>query len=121
MPARAVEVNPGDLDPPKWIPPGRVSVVLVRAHMQTLLRVRARKRLEFAGWLVASSLFAISSPAQQPAARITTSVDDAERTAIHGTHPVMARTEDDAGRVPLGNKLQGVSIAFIRTPAQEAD
>ena len=89
--------------------------------MQTLLRVRARKRLEFAGWLVASSLFAISSPAQQPAARITTSVDDAERTTIHGTHPVMARTEDDAGRVPLGNKLQGVSIAFIRTPAQEAD
>jgi subtilase family serine protease len=89
--------------------------------MQTLLRVVVRKRLEFAGWIAASSLFAISSAAQQPAARITTVVDDAERTTIHGTHPVVARTEDDAGRVPLASKLRGLSIAFSRTPAQEAD
>ena len=89
--------------------------------MQTLLRVVVRKRLEFAGWLAASSLFAISSAAQQPVERITTVVDEAERTTIHGTHPVVARTEDDAGRVPLASKLPGVSIAFSRTPAQEAD
>ncbi len=89
--------------------------------MQTLLRVVVRKRLEFAGWIAASSLFAISSVAQQPVARITTVVDDAERTTIHVTHPVVARTEDDAGRVPLASKLQGVRIAFSRTPAQEAD
>src|SRR5215469_14902591 len=122
MPAQAVEVNPGRPRSTK-VDTARQSISRFGegTHMQTLLRVRARKRLEFAGWLLASSLFAISSPAQQPAARITTSVDDAERTTLHGTHPVMARTEDDAGRVPLGNKLQGVSIAFIRTPAQEAD
>jgi len=89
--------------------------------MQTLLRVVVRKRLEFAGWIAASSLFAISSAAQQPVARTTTVVDDAERTTIHGTHPVAARTEDDAGRVLLASMLQGVSIVFRRTPAQEAD
>ena len=89
--------------------------------MQTLERVRVHKRLRIAGWFAASSLFALPSPAQQPVTRITTVVDDADRTTIHGTHPVMARIEDDAGRVPLGNKLEGVSIAFSRTPAQEAD
>jgi subtilase family serine protease len=89
--------------------------------MQALLRVGVRKRLGIAGWIAACSLFAISSPAQRPVARITTVVDDADRTTIYGTHPVMARTEDDAGRVPLGSKFEGISIAFSRTPAQEAD
>ena len=89
--------------------------------MQALLRVGVRKRLGIAGWIAACSLFAISSPAQRPVARITTVVDDADRTTIYGTHPVMARTEDDAGRVPLGSKFEGINIAFSRTPAQEAD
>src|SRR5438270_1306493 len=90
-------------------------------QMQTLRRVGVRMWLEFAGCFAASALFAISSPAQQPVARITAVVDDAERTTIPGTHPVRARTEEEAGRVPLGSKLQGVSIAFSRTSAQEAD
>ena len=89
--------------------------------MQALLTVGVRKRLGIAGWIAACSLFAISSPAQRPVARITTVVDDADRTTIYGTHPVMARTEDEAGRVPLGSKFEGISIAFSRTPAQEAD
>ena len=89
--------------------------------MQTPLRVRVRRRLKFGGWLAACLLFAISSPAQQPVARITTVVDDAVRTTVPGTHPARARAEDDAGRVPPGSPLQGISIAFSRTPAQEAD
>lgn len=89
--------------------------------MQTVLRVGVRKRLEFAGWFAVYSLFAISSPAQQPVERITAAVDDAKRTAIPGTHPVMAKLEDDVGSLPLRTPLQGVSIVFSRTPAQEAD
>jgi len=89
--------------------------------MQILLRVGVRKWLEFAGRLLAFSLFAISSAAQQPVARITAVVDDTQRTTVSGTHPVMARIEDDAGRLPPGNQLHGVGIAFSRTPAQEAD
>ncbi|PYT96903.1 MAG: peptidase S53 [Acidobacteria bacterium] len=89
--------------------------------MQTSRRVGVRMQLQFAGWFAASTLFAISSPAQHPVARITAVVDDAERTTIPGTHPGRARTEDEAGRVPLGSKLQGVGIAFSRTSAQEAD
>ena len=89
--------------------------------MQTRLRVRVRNRLKFAGWLAACSLFAISSPAQQPVARVTTIVDDTVRTTVPGTHPVRARAEDDAGRVPPGSPLQGIGIAFSRTPAHEGD
>src|SRR5437016_13446376 len=89
--------------------------------MQALLTVGVRKRLGIAGWIAACSLFAISSPAQRPVVRITTVVDDADRTTIYGTHPAMARTEDEAGRVPLGSKFQGISIAFSRTPAPEAE
>src|SRR5437773_11864032 len=88
--------------------------------MQALLTVGVRKRLGIAGWIAACSLFAISSPAQRPVARITTVVDDADRTTIYGTHPVMARTEDEAGRVPGGWKFEGISIAFSRSPGQEA-
>src|SRR6266699_2766699 len=89
--------------------------------MQALLTVGVRKRLGIAGWFAACLLFAICSLAQQPVGRITTVVDDADRTTIHVTDPVIARTEDDAGRVPLGSKFEGISIAFSRTPAQEAD
>src|SRR5437870_13786913 len=86
--------------------------------MQALLTVGVRKRLGIAGWIAACSLFAISSPAQRPVARITTVVDDADRTTTHGTHPVMARTEDQAGREPMGCKVAGSSNAFSRPPAQ---
>src|SRR2546429_9114726 len=89
--------------------------------MQALLTVGVRKRLGIAGWIAACSLFAISSPAQRPVARITTVVDDADRTTIYGTHPVMARTEDEAGRVPLGSQVQRISIAFRRNPGQEGE
>src|SRR6516225_6753619 len=33
----------------------------------------------------------------------------------------MARAEIDAGRVPAGTKLQGISVVFSRTAAQDAD
>src|SRR5437588_13120081 len=86
-------------------------------HMQTSRRVGVRMQLQFAGWLAASTLFAISSPAQHRVARITAVVDDAERPTIPGTHPGRARTEDEAGPVRLGRKLEVVGIALRRTPA----
>lgn len=65
--------------------------------------------------------FAVPARAQQTAARITTSIDDAERITIQGTRPPMAKAEADAGRLPSGTQLQGLKIAFGRTAVQEAD
>ena len=63
----------------------------------------------------------IISQAQAPVPRITAEIDNSQRTAIKGSHPPMARAEIDAGRVPAGTKLQGISVVFSRTAAQDAD
>ena len=74
-----------------------------------------------AGWLAAFSLLAITLLAQTPASRLTTEIEGSQAVAIRGTHSPRARTENDAGRVPPGTKLQGISIVFSRSAAQEAD
>ena len=63
----------------------------------------------------------IISQAQAPVPRITAEIDNSRRTAIKGSHPPMARAEIDAGRVAAGTKLQGISVVFSRTAAQDAD
>ncbi len=53
--------------------------------------------------------------------RITAQIDNAQRATIAGTHPVAARSQNDAGRVPSATKLQGITLVFSRTAAQEAN
>jgi hypothetical protein len=89
--------------------------------MQTLRRVRGWKVLLFSGLLAACLIFTMTSLAQTPEARITTEIDNSQRATIQGTHPPLARPENEAGRVPAGTKLQGISIVFSHTAAQEAD
>jgi hypothetical protein len=66
---------------------------------------------------VAFSLFALTSLAQTPAARIAAEISDSARAAIAGTHSPRARAENDAGRLPPGNKLEGINIVFSRSAA----
>jgi len=66
-------------------------------------------------------LLCASANAQQPTARITGEIRSQERTALRGSHPPLARAENEAGRVPAGTRLQGVSIVFSRTETQEAE
>jgi subtilase family serine protease len=89
--------------------------------MQISFRALGQKGTLFAGWLATFSFFTMTLLAQAPEARITTEIDNSERTAIQGTHPPMARPENDAGRVPAGTKLQGISMVFSRSATQEAD
>jgi subtilase family serine protease len=80
-----------------------------------------RKLTLFASPVALFSLFTITSLAQTPATRITAEIDDSQRFVIPGTHPPMARAENDAGRLPSGTRLEGITIVFRRTPAQEVD
>jgi len=66
-------------------------------------------------------LFAAAARAQQPEARITQEISSASRTALRGSHPPFARAENESGRVPGGTSLQGLSVVFNRSAAQEAD
>ena len=88
--------------------------------MKTLLKVPGRKRTMVAGLLAAFSLVTMPALAQAPAARITTEISNSQRVAIPGTHSPRAKAENDAGRVPPGNKLEGINIILSRSAAQEA-
>ena len=74
-----------------------------------------------AGYLTIFCVLTVSSPAQTPQARIATEIDNSQRVAIQGSHPPMAKAENDAGRVPASTTLQGMSVVFSRSAAQEAD
>jgi subtilase family serine protease len=66
-------------------------------------------------------LLGVSVNAQQPEARIPAAINSLERTTLRGSHSPQARAENEAGRVPSGTRLEGISIVFSRTAAQEAD
>ncbi len=63
---------------------------------------------------------ATTAMAQKPAARITGSIVNSERAAMAGSHPSWARPEADAGAVPDVTRLEGMTLVFSRSAAQQA-
>jgi len=59
--------------------------------------------------------------AQQPQARISREINTSERATLRGSHLPMARPEYEAGRVASDARLEGISVVFRRSAAQEAD
>lgn len=100
-------------------------IVTKRTHgddlmtMKTFVGVPRRQVLKAMGRLAASFLVAVSGLAQQPATRITTKIDNNERTPIVDSHPPTAKAGNEIGRVPPGTRLQGMSVVFRRSDAQE--
>ncbi|MGB7844499.1 MAG: Ig-like domain repeat protein [Candidatus Acidiferrum sp.] len=86
-----------------------------------MLRGLGRKVPVFAALLAAFSFFAAHVRAQVPAERINAQINNSERATIQGSHHPLARPENEVGRVPAQTKLEGMSLVFSRTPAQEAD
>jgi len=72
-------------------------------------------------WLAAIALCVGSLSAQVPESRITAQIDNSEHVVIPHTQSPRARVGNDTGRVEPGTKLEGVSIVFSRSAAQEAD
>ena len=89
--------------------------------METLCRALGWKPRLIPVGLVAFFSLSVPSFSQQPAARITAEIDNNDRVPIKGSKSPMARPENDAGRVPGGTRLPGVSIVFSRSSVQEAD
>jgi subtilase family serine protease len=89
--------------------------------MQSFVGAPGKKWLFLAGWLTAFSLIPVTSLAQTPAERIAAEIDNSARAMIKGTHPPMARPENDAGRLTSDIKLHGINIVFSRSAVQEAD
>jgi subtilase family serine protease len=79
--------------------------------------------------LALAAVAAVSQPdraagqqrASVPAVRITGEISSSQLTPLPGSKQPMAMAQFDTGRVASGTKLQGISLHFSRTQAQEAD
>ena len=91
--------------------------------MKTMFATLLHRRLLVAVCAVAPGLLsaAITAAAQSPAVRIASEVNGAESAIIKGSQHPMANPEYDAGRMPASTQLSGITIAFSRSAAQEAD
>ena len=89
--------------------------------MLTLRKQLGRNLLLLAGFLAATCSFTLKLSAQTPAPRISAEIDNTQRAVLLGSHPPKARAEYDAGRMLAGTPLQGMSIVFSRSAAQETD
>ncbi|HTJ30658.1 MAG TPA: protease pro-enzyme activation domain-containing protein [Acidobacteriaceae bacterium] len=87
--------------------------------MKTLaLRLSPAKRLLLSTLLVATTAF--TAVAQQPAPRIVREVSSAQRATVPGSATPRAQAQYSTGRLAADSPLQGMSIFFSRTDAQEA-
>ncbi len=67
-----------------------------------------------------STLSAAAAVAQGPVPRIVAPIDNTARTVLANSRPPRARAEDDAGLMPQSTRIQGMSINFSRSAAQQA-
>jgi subtilase family serine protease len=73
------------------------------------------------GWLAACALVATTLSAQTPAPRIQAEVSNSSVSTLQGSLHPLAQAQYDSGRVPADTRLNGISIVFNRSAAQQAD
>ena len=67
-----------------------------------------------------STLSAAAAVAQGPVPRIVAPIDNTARTVLANSRPPRASAENDAGLMPQSTRIQGMSINFSRSAAQQA-
>jgi subtilase family serine protease len=70
--------------------------------------------------LLAAVVFAARSASAQLPVRIAAEISSSQHVALPGSLRPQARAENDRGRLPGSTRLQGVTMEFSRTAAQEA-
>ena len=83
--------------------------------------LRAQDGLRACGWIAACAMATTAMSAQTPAPRIRSEITNAEVTQLKASQQALIPLQYDAGRMPADTKLNGVSIAFSRTAAQQTD
>lgn len=83
------------------------------AHLRNVLRIGAGTALALAA--------AVTLCAQSPAPRILSDISNSQMTVLRGSLLPQANPEFDAGRMPADTRLNGISVYFKRSAAQEAD
>ncbi len=67
-----------------------------------------------------TTLLAAAAVAQGPVPRIVAPIDNTARTVLANSRPPRARAENDAGLMPQSTRIEGMSINFSRSAAQQA-
>jgi subtilase family serine protease len=88
--------------------------------MKTMLALSGQKRLRICGWIAACAMAAATAGAQAPAPRIQSEITN-ELSPLKGSLHPLAQAQFDAGRMPSDTRLNGISIVFNRSAAQQAD
>ncbi|HEY1897771.1 MAG TPA: protease pro-enzyme activation domain-containing protein, partial [Terracidiphilus sp.] len=71
--------------------------------------------------LVACTMMAGLLGAQSPARRIRAEITRSEMSPLQGSQHPLALPQNDAGRMPADTRLDGISLYFNRSAAQQAD
>lgn len=86
--------------------------------MMLLLPLHRLRRV--CGSMAAVSILSASMGAQSAAPRIRSEISSSEMVPVQGSLHPLAQPGFDTGRLPAETRLNGISIAFNRTVAQEA-
>jgi len=98
---------------------GFVTANSFKPHLLTVSSCKLYAGIVF--WVLASAFLTVTSSAQAASPRITAQIENSQRAILAGTHPAVARSENDAGRVPSATRLQGITLVFSLTVDQQAD
>lgn len=77
--------------------------------------------LRVSRWLVPCFLAAVPLIAQTVPTRIHSEIDGADRATLQNSLHPLAQARFEAGRVAPGTRLEGISLVFNRSTAQQAD
>ena len=69
----------------------------------------------------AAALLPAQSTAQTLARRIVSAIDSSSRVTLPGSRPTRALVANDIGAVPQDTRLEGMTLVFSRSAAQQAD
>lgn len=83
--------------------------------------LRGRDVLRACGWIAVCTLATSALCAQTPAPRIRSEITNAEVTQLKTFQQPLVPAQFDRGRMPADARLTGISIAFNRTAAEQAD
>ncbi|MGD0736268.1 MAG: protease pro-enzyme activation domain-containing protein [Terracidiphilus sp.] len=85
------------------------------------LEISRRMQQKVCGVAAACIMIAASLGAQKVNPRIATEIGNADHATIAGSLSPFAQPQFDIGRLPSGTRINGITIVFNRTAAQEAD
>lgn len=72
-------------------------------------------------WVALLFSLSLATPAQQPAVRLSGPISDVSAATLLGSRSPLAAMATDAGVLPAGTAIQGLTLVFSRSAAQKAD